>query len=57
MLKNNKSVDTKTKGTVTSQGKIEVIEVNMPGTQALKNFNIKLIEIKEKLKSEVQVNE
>ncbi len=56
MKKNKENVDKTTNGTVTSPGKIEVTEVNMPSSQAIKNFSIKLIEIKEKLHSEVKVS-
>ena len=56
LKKNKENVDKTTNGTVTSPGKIEVTEVNMPSSQAIKNFSIKLIEIKEKLHSEVKVS-
>lgn len=56
LKKNKENVDKTTNGTVTSPGKIEVTEVNMPSSQAIKNFSIKLIEIKEKLHSEVKAS-
>lgn len=56
LKKNKENVDKTTNGTVTSPGKIEVTEANMPSSQAIKNFSIKLIEIKEKLHSEVKVS-
>ena len=56
LIKNKETIDKTTNGTVTSPGKIEVTEVNMPSSQAIKNFSIKLIEIKEKLHSEVKVS-
>ncbi|HOJ10923.1 MAG TPA: hypothetical protein PK733_10070 [Clostridiales bacterium] len=56
MIKNKENVDKNKNGTVTSVGKIEVTEVNTPSSQALKNFSVKLIEIKKKLQGEVKVS-
>ncbi|MGI6422883.1 MAG: hypothetical protein ACOX0N_11915 [Syntrophomonadaceae bacterium] len=55
-MKNKEAVDKNMNGTVTSVGKIEVTEVNVPSSEAIKNFSVKLIEIKEKLHSEVKVS-
>ena len=42
LKKNKENVDKTTNGTVTSPGKIEVTEVNMPSSQAIKNFSMNL---------------
>ncbi|MBU3072843.1 hypothetical protein [Clostridium estertheticum] len=38
---------------LTCANKIKLIEVNMPSTQALKNFSLKLMQIKARLESGV----
>mgnify|MGYP001230964325 CR=1 FL=1 len=55
-MKKKEAVDKDKNGTVTSEGKIEVIEANVPSSQAIKNFCVKLIEIKVKLHGEVKVS-
>ena len=39
---------------LTCPNKIELIEVNMPSTQALKNFNLRLMQIKARLEGGVK---
>lgn len=44
-----KYVDNEYPKTVTLPGKIEVIERNVPSSQVLKNFSLKIIQIKQRL--------
>lgn len=53
-MKSNESITTIDKEhtrALTSPNKIKVIETNMPSSQALRNFSLKLMQIKARLES------
>ncbi len=47
------TIDKEYNRALTYQNKIELIEVNMPSSQALKNFSLKLMQIKARLEGGV----
>jgi len=49
-----KCIDNELIKTVTYSNRVEVIETNVPSSQALKNFSLKLLQIKERLEGRVK---